>query len=112
MASLSWKVRKYLENNSKVYETERDAGNFSLANLSDGNGDFIDIWNVSGVSEPTESQLNSMDSSATTDFNNFKIRKTRKAAYGNIGDQLDEIFKDIDAWKVRIQAIKDANAKE
>ena len=47
MASLSWKVRKYLENNSKVYETERDAGNFSLANLSDGNGDFIDIWNVS-----------------------------------------------------------------
>ena len=32
-------------------------------------------------------------------------------AYGDIGDQLDEIFKDIDAWKVRIQGIKDANPK-
>jgi hypothetical protein len=32
-------------------------------------------------------------------------------AYGNIGDQLDEIFKDIDAWKARIQGIKDANPK-
>ena len=32
--------------------------------------------------------------------------------YGNIGDQLDEIFKNIDAWKARIQSIKDANPKE
>ena len=77
MASLSWKIKKYLENNSKVYETERDSRNFSIVNLSDGNGDIIETWNVSGVSKPTTSQLNSVDSSATTDFNNFKIRKTR-----------------------------------
>ena len=73
MASLSWKIKKYLENNSKVYETERDSGNFSVVNLSDGNGDIIETWNVSGVSTPTTSQLNSVDSSATTDFNNFKM---------------------------------------
>jgi hypothetical protein len=112
MASLSWKVKKYLENNSKIYETERDSGNFSIVNLSDGNGDIIETWNVSGVSKPTTSQLNSLDSSATTDFNNFKIRKTRKKSYGNIGDQLDEIYKDIDAWKARIKKIKDDNPKE
>ena len=101
-----------VENNSKVYETERDSGNFSVVNLSDGNGDIIETWNVSGVSKPTTSQLNSLDSSATTDFNNFKIRKTRKKSYGNIGDQLDEIYKDIDAWKARIKKIKDDNPKE
>ena len=36
----------------------------------------------------------------------------RRKEYGSIGDQLDEIFKDIDAWKTRIQAIKDKYPKE
>jgi hypothetical protein len=40
------------------------------------------------------------------------IRRTRKAAYGDIGNQLDEIYKDIDAWKARIKKIKDDNPKE
>jgi len=30
----------------------------------------------------------------------------RMAEYGEIGAQLDEIYKDIDAWKTRIAAIK------
>ena len=49
--------------------------------------------------------------SATTEENNNVIKRTRKAAYGNIGEQLDEIFKNIDDWKTRIQSIKDANPK-
>ena len=54
----------------------------------------------------------------TTEYENAKIeeneviRATRKSAYGDIGDQLDEIYKDIDAWKARIKSIKDANPKE
>ena len=54
----------------------------------------------------------------TTEYENAKIeeneiiRATRKVAYGDIGDQLDEIFKNIDDWKTRIQSIKDANPKE
>ena len=44
--------------------------------------------------------------------NNNTIRATRKSAYGDIGEQLDEIYKDIDAWKARIKSIKDANPKE
>ena len=54
----------------------------------------------------------------TTEYENAKIeeneviRSTRKSAYGDIGDQLDEIYKDIDAWKARIKSIKDANPKE
>ena len=43
---------------------------------------------------------------------NETIRATRKAAYGDIGDQLDEIYKDIDAWKTRIAKVKSDNPKE
>ena len=108
MASLYWKVKSYLEANSKTKSEFTD--NIVLQN--DGDGDYIKTWNVSGLAEPSDGQLTSADAQATIDFNNNRTRKTRKRAYGDIGDQLDEIFKDIDAWKVRIQAIKDANAKE
>ena len=104
------KVVKYLEANSKT--TDEFTSNILLQNDSDGNGDYIKIWNVSGVTKPTDSQLNALASTATTEQNNHKIRKTRKRAYGDIGDQLDEIYKDIDAWKARIKKIKDDNPKE
>ena len=42
---------------------------------------------------------------------NNTVRATRKAAYGDIGDQLDEIYKDMDAWKARIKKVKDDNPK-
>jgi hypothetical protein len=67
---------------------------------------------VSGLAKPTDAQLTSADTQATKDENNHVIRRTRKAAYGDIGDQLDEIYKDIDAWKARIKKIKDDNPKE
>ena len=108
MATLNTKVKKYLEANSKVYEDELD--NFVLQN--DGSGDYIKSWNVSDLAKPTDEQLTTYNSSATTEENNNNIRATRKSAYGDIGDQLDEIYKDIDAWKARIQSIKDANPKE
>ena len=47
-----------------------------------------------------------------TEEKNFTVKATRKAAYGDIGEQLDEIYKDIDAWKARIKKIKDDNPKE
>jgi len=63
----------------------------------------------------TKVKLYCTANSKTADFGpeetNNTVRSTRKAAYGDIGDQLDEIFKDIDAWKTRIQGIKDANPK-
>ena len=107
MASLYWKVKAYLEANSKTDEEFKN--NILLQN--DGSGDYIKIWNVSGLSKPTDSQLTSADTQATKDYNNNRIRKTRKKSYGNIGDQLDEIYKDIDAWKARIKKIKDDNPK-
>ena len=108
MATLNTKIKKYLEANSKVYEDELN--NFILQN--DIGTDYIKSWNVSGVAKPTDEQLASYNSSATTEENNNVIRGTRKSAYGDIGDQLDKIYKDIDAWKARIKSIKDANPKE
>ena len=108
MAQLVSKVKKYLEANSKtVSEFEN---NIKLQN--DGVGDYIHAWNVSGLAKPTDAQLLTYNRAAITEENNNIIRNTRKSAYGDIGEQLDEIYKDIDAWKARIKSIKDANPKE
>lgn len=39
------------------------------------------------------------------------VDAARREGYGAIGDQLDEIYHDIDAWKARILAVKEANPK-
>ena len=118
MSNFYYKVKLYLEANGKT-ESEIDSdGNVQLKN--EGSGDYISVWNVSGVSKPTDSQLNALDSNATKELNNAVIRNTRKAAYGDIGDQLDLLYKDIVAnkldttgeWAKKIKAIKDANPKE
>ena len=109
MAILKTKVKLYLEANSKTWDAEQN--NIILQNDSDGNGDYIKSWNISGLAEPTAEQLASYGSSGDTFESNQRVRGTRKKAYGDIGDQLDEIFKDIDAWKVRVQSIKNSNPK-
>ena len=108
MASLSNKIKLYGKANSKTIDFNKDV---SLQDDSDGNGPYIKEWNVTGLAQPTDADLTTYDAAATIEETNNTVRGTRKAAYGDIGDQLDEIFKDIDAWKTRIQGIKDANPK-
>ena len=110
MARLITKIKKYLEDNSKTWETERD--NIDVRNESDGNGDYIHTWSVSGLNKPTNSQLASYETASNTEESNNTVRSTRRKLYGDIGEQLDEIYKDIDAWKARIKKIKDDNPKE
>ena len=109
MDNLYLKTKLYLEANGK---TVAEFNNNNIVLQNDGSGDYIHTWNVSGVSKPTDSQLNALASNATKELNNHVIRKTRKKSYGDIGEQLDEIYKDIDAWKARIKKIKDDNPKE
>ena len=108
MDNLYYKVKLYLEANS-ITETEFDS---NILLQDDGSGPYIKTWNVSNVAKPTDSQLNALASDATKLNNNNIIKDTRRAAYGDIGEQLDEIYKDIDAWKARIKKIKDDNPKE
>jgi hypothetical protein len=107
MATLYTKVKLYLEANSKTWEAEED--NIKLVN--EGSGDYIHTWSVDGLDKPSDSQLASYETAGNTEESNINVKATRRAAYGNIGDQLDEIYKDIDAWKARIKKIKDDNPK-
>ena len=110
MSKIGTKVQLYLTANGKDYDAEVEAGNVIV--MDNGDGAFIHTWNVDGLTKPTDSQLDALDSDATKSENNAKIRATRKTSYGDIGEQLDEISKDIDAWKARIKKIKDDNPKE
>ena len=108
--SLSTKVKLYCSANGiSNVDFRKDV---RIVDLSDGNGAKIVEWNIDSLAKPTDDQLNSYNSAATTEEKNNVIRGTRRSAYGDIGDQLDEIYKDIDAWKARIKSIKDANPKE
>jgi len=110
MAQLSTKIKLYCEANSKTADFGPN-GNVSLQDDSDGKGPYIKSWNVDGLAQPSDSDLAAHDTAGNTEETNNLVRSTRKAAYGDIGDQLDEIYKDIDAWKARIKGIKDANPK-
>ena len=105
MAHLVSKIKKYLD---REIDFSKDV---ILQDDSNGQGAYIKEWNVAEA-QPTDEQLDALDNEATKLENNNEIRATRKSLYGDMGDQLDEIFKDIDAWKTRIQKIKDDNPKE
>ena len=108
MAQLSTKIKEYLKANSV------NTVDFTTDVLlqDDGQGAYIKEWNISGVAKPSDSDLASYDAAATTAESNATVDATRRTAYGDIGDQLDEIYHDIDAWRTRIQGIKTANPKE
>ena len=110
MAQLSTKIKLYCEANSKTADFGPD-GNVSLQDDSDGKGPYIASWTVDGLAKPTDEQIASYETAGNTEESNNQVRATRKQLYGDIGDQLDEIYKDMDAWKARIKAIKDANPK-
>ena len=109
MAQLSTKISLYCKAKGKSdIDFTKDV---LLQDDSDGKGAYIKEWNVSGVDKPSDSDLSSYETAGNTEEKNNTVRATRRTAYGDIGDQLDEIYKDIDAWKARIKAIKDANPK-
>ena len=108
MANLSTKIKMYCDANG-VSEVDfmKDV---MLQDDSDGKGAYIKEWNLD-IAQPTDAQLSAQESAADTEEANNQVRSTRRTAYGDIGEQLDEIYKDIDAWKARIKSIKDANPK-
>ena len=105
MASLYTKTKLYIEDNSSTWDDTK----VSLQN--DGSGDYIKTWTYS-FDKPNDSKIAEYETAGNTEESNNAVRSTRKNLYGNIGDQLDEIYKDIDAWKTRIKKIKDDNPKE
>ena len=108
MANLSTKIKMYAAANGVAnVDFLKDV---MLQDDSDGNGAYIKEWNLD-IAQPTDAQLSEHETAANTEEANNVVRSTRRTAYGDIGEQLDEIYKDIDAWKARIKSIKDANPK-
>ena len=111
MASLSSKVKHYCSNNG-VAEVDflKDV---LLQDDSNGKGPYIKSWNVSGVAQPTDEQLNAVDSAADLEERQNAVRATRRNAYGDIGSQLDMQYHDsvdgTSTWKDHVAKVKTDN---
>lgn len=108
MASLSTKIKAYCSDNGVEVDFMKDV---LLQDDSDGKGAYIKEWNLD-IAKPTDEQLSSYEDSANTMESNAQVDAVRKQAYGDIGDQLDEIYHDMEAWKTRIAKVKSDNPKE
>jgi hypothetical protein len=108
MAQLSNKIKEYCKaNNVSNVDFTSDV---LLQDDSNGQGAYIKEWNLS-IAKPTDAQLASYETAANTAESNAQVDATRKAAYGDIGSQLDEIYHDMEAWKTRIAKVKSDNPK-
>ena len=111
MASLSSKVKQYCANNG-VAEVDF-LTDVLLQDDSNGQGPYIKEWNISGVAQPTDEQLNAVDSAADLEERQNAVRSTRKTAYGDLGSQLDMQYWDnvngTTTWKDHVAAVKTAN---
>ena len=116
MAQLYTKVKLYLEANGKTedeFDTPLSSGNVVLRNEGSSPSDtFIDKWEVSGLAQPTEEQLNALESEANTLESNNQVIKTRKELYGTTAEQLEYIVENgVDAFIAKQNQIKSENPK-
>ena len=73
---------------------------------------YIKEWNLD-IPEPTDEQLNSYESAATTEENNNTVIANRKSEYGSNTQQIENIIENgLEAEQTRVQAIKDKYPKE
>jgi len=108
MAQLSNKIKEYCKANGVA--NVDFLNDVKLVDHSDGTGVHIEHWGLS-IPQPTDEQLASYETAANTAESNAQVDATRISQYGSWGDQLDEIYHDIEAWKTRIQSVKDNNPK-
>ena len=111
MASLSSKVKQYCANNGVAsVDFLKDV---LLQDDSNGQGPYIKEWNVSGVAQPTDEQLNAVDSAADLSDRQSAARAARRTAYGDLGDQLDMQYHDsvdgTSTWKDHVAKVKTDN---
>ena len=110
MAQLSTKIKSYCEANGVSNVDFMKDVKLQDDMVGGVSNPYIKEWNLD-IAQPTDEQLASFETAANTAESNAQVDATRRQAYGSWGDQLDEIYHDIDAWKTRIQGIKDNNPK-
>ena len=108
MAQLSNKIKIYLDrevdfNKDVLLQDDRIDG---VSNP------YIKEWNVAEV-QPTEEQLDALESQAETLENNNQVIATRKKEYGTTAEQLEYIVENgVSAFIEKQQQIKISNPKE
>ncbi len=116
MATLSTKVKLYLEANSKTWD------NSKVVLQNDGSGDYIKSWTYSDITKPTDSQIASYESDGNTREALVLVLEKRKTEYLTWNEQLDKLWHDINdgkfgdtaktsTWYNHIKSVKDANSK-
>ena len=111
MASLSSKVKQYCANNGVTsVDFTKDV---LLQDDSNGQGPYIKSWNVSGLAQPTDDQLNAVDSAADLSERQDAAKSARRRAYGDWNSQLDMQYHDnVDGtttWKDHVAKVKTDN---
>ena len=105
MAQLSNKIEIYLD---RKIDFTKDV---ILQNDSDGKGDYIKEWNVEET-QPTDEQLNALESQANTLESNNQVIQTRIKLYGSTAEQLEYIVENgVDAFVTKQNQIKTDNPK-
>ena len=110
MAQLSTKIKKYLADNGvSSFDFITDV---LLQDDSNGQGPYIKEWNVDGVAKPTSDQLDAFETAANTDEANAQVVATRKALYGSLETQIENIIENgLEAEQTRVNQIKADNPK-
>ena len=104
MKNLSYKIKLYLD---REVDFRKD-----VLLQDDGQGAYIKEWNVAEV-QPTEEQLDNLESQAETLENNNQVIATRKKEYGTLAEQLEYIVENgVEAFIEKQQQIKISNPKE
>jgi len=104
MSSLSNKIIVYLD---RTPDFQKD-----VILQDDGDGVvYIKEWNIDEA-QPTEEQLNALESQATTLESNNQVIQTRKGLYGSTAEQLEYIVENgVSAFITKQQQIKMDNPK-
>ena len=105
MAQLSTKVKYYLASKGKTSEEIEELlnGRTKLTLINNTGTDEIGVWNVDGITKPTDSELNAFETEAKGKEDLLTVQQNRRLAYPNYGEQLDYIYHHgIDKWKTDI----------
>ena len=103
MAQLSNKIRVYLD---REVDFDKD-----VLLQDDGQGAYIKEWNVAEA-QPTEEQLNAVESEADILESNNQVIQTRTKLYGTTAEQLEYIVENgVDAFVTKQNQIKSDNPK-
>ena len=106
MASLSSKVSKYAADNgvASIDFTKE----VLLQDDSDGKGPYIKEW-TPPIAQPTDAQLSAAEAAADLSERQNAVRATRRASYGDLGDQLDMQYHDsvdgTSTWKDHVAKV-------